>query len=780
MIKHYLKVAFRNLRKYRLQSLISIAGLAAGFVCFALSVLWIRYEMTYDNFLRDAERIYCINRPVTLLEYKTSRSFYRAAANYLKTTFLEIEDAIALAPNWPGNKIKIEGEEYPADIIKVDSSFFRMFDVQIIEGNRNFLTIGSEEIAITQEKAHQWFGDESPVGKMVDYYGEHKICAVVTGLPKRSNYRFDILEAFPSYTWQDDGWAVTFGENVLIKLAAGVDVEAFEKKLYEHEIKRNNQQIKNMMLTPITQLRYSDTDIKRDVRFQHILIFTLAGFLLILCTLFNYLMLFVSRFRVRQKEMALRTVCGASGRSLLALLSVEFCISLLLAFLLGMFFIQLLHESFQRLADIQMDLPAVYGESSLYAGSVILVSLLFFCLLLSLFRRQTLHAAIRRRRKAFFRKGSIVVQLLISIGFAFCSIVILKQMYYLSHTDLGFTLKNRASLEVWNVDYDVLAGQLKQIPEITDAFPSVTSLMPKFIYMTNKAESWDGKSEGEEPEGEDSWNIEFIFVTEQYISYYEFRFLEGETLTDSDTHNQVLINESAAKAFGWDKAVGKKFKTMGNYYTVKGLIKDVYYATPTVPPKPFFCAQKEKADVPYNMAMNTLMFSYEPGTWKTCKAKIEQLVQKEYPNSSVSLSLAEDEYDKYLTSENTLLKILSFVSAVCIMICVFGFVSLVSQTCEERRKEMAIRKISGATVNNLLSNFSKEYLLLLLIGSAIAFAAGYSVMKRWMEQYTLQTSISAWIYAAIFGAMTLIIVLGVGWRVYRASIENPADVVKSE
>ena len=693
-----------------------------------------------------------------------------------------MEDAIVIVPSLSSSKITIDDTEYRAHIILADSSLFRMFDVQIIEGNRNFLTIGSREMAVTQETARRWFGNESPLGKEIDYYDKYTICAVVTDLPKRSNYRFELIGALREYiltAGEEQLWYTSNGENALVKLAPGVDVKAFGEKLYEHEVERSHWgKPSRLTLTPITRLRYTDTDIRRDVRFRHILIFALAGSLLILCTLFNYLTLFVSRFRARQKEMALRIVCGASGRSLLALLSVEFCISLLLAFVLGTALIRSLYEPFRQLADVQTDLPAIYGESFLYIGLVAVVSLSVFWLLLMLFRRRTLHASIRSRRKAFFRKSSIIVQLLISVGFAFCTTVILKQMYYLHHTDLGFTFKNKGSLSLWNVDKETLAAQLRQIPGITDAFPAVTPLVPMVVRMNKPISSWDGKAEEEK-----SPDVEHTYVSEQYVSHYEFRLVEGEMPTDSDADDQVLINESAAKAFGWGTkaAVGKRFN---DQYTVKGVIKDIHNFPPTVPPAPtFYLRPQNSADnTQFMVSMNAVLFRYSPGTWKACKARIEQLIREEYPDqvTRVSLYREEEEYDKYLKSENALLQILSFVSLVCLLICVFGFVSLVSQTCEERRREMAIRKINGAMVCDLLSAFFREYFVLLLVGSALAFAAGYVIMRRWLEQYLLQTAIPAWVYASILGAMTLVIVLCVGWLVYRASVENPAEVVKSE
>jgi ABC-type antimicrobial peptide transport system permease subunit len=156
-------------------------------------------------------------------------------------------------------------------------------------------------------------------------------------------------------------------------------------------------------------------------------------------------------------------------------------------------------------------------------------------------------------------------------------------------------------------------------------------------------------------------------------------------------------------------------------------------------------------------------------------------MEKEYPAPQFNhyLSNLEENYDLLLKSENTLLKLLTILSLVCIIICVFGFVSLVSLTCEERRKEIAIRKINGATIKDILDIFFKEYIALLVIGAVIAFPAGYLIMKRWLEDYVVQTPINAWVYAVILLALIMSIILCVGWKVYKTSTENPAEVVKS-
>ncbi|MDR3247136.1 MAG: hypothetical protein LBT50_12005 [Prevotellaceae bacterium] len=174
---------------------------------------------------------------------------------------------------------------------------------------------------------------------------------------------------------------------------------------------------------------------------MYIVIFALAGSLVILCTLFNYLTLFISRFRIRQKELALRTVYGASGRSLFMLLSVEFAMTLILSLLLSLFFVHTVFSGFRTLSGITSDLSSAYPELLAYTGVIVLVSLTTFLLVLTIFRRKTLNASIGTSNKKLFRKISIIALLIISRGFSFCTIVVTKQMYYLHNTDLGFAFK---------------------------------------------------------------------------------------------------------------------------------------------------------------------------------------------------------------------------------------------------------------------------------------------------------------------------------------------------
>jgi hypothetical protein len=755
--------------KYKSQTLVSIVGLAVGFVCFAMATLWIRYEMSYDSFHANADRMYCVNQQRRSFGDMVSSFTPYPLAEYLKSVFPEIANATAVQS---GNiDFKYEGVNHQDRILRSDSSFFNMFDVRIVEGNMDFVIPENKKMAITREKSLQLFGNESPVGKRITMndrsFTEYEICAIVTGFPKHSNYQFDFIGAFDFIqTTATKGWNISNGYT-LVELVSGIDMDAFEKKLNTHQVQSEGYTaVEKMTLTPLTEVRYTAPTVAIEVTFQHIIIFALAGSLLILCTLVNYLTLFLSRFRMRQREFALRTVYGASGRSLFAMLSVEFLLSLIAALLFGIVLIDIISPYFMTVSSTRLDLPSIYLESVIYIVGIIVAALTVFVLTLVLFRRRTLDSSIRDNKK-ILRKASIVIQLIVSIVFTFCTFIILKQMYYLHGSDLGFSFKNRGSIkiEITPDQIAVLNNKMKQIPEIKETLAEHAPVLPIFIKPLDHVSDWDGKQE-------DKYiTIEFAVTSEQYAKFYEFKLIEGEFVRDDEDEKYVLINESAAKAFGWDKSVGKSFGSR----VVKGVMKNIYNFSPTIAAQPVYYLRQNNSNI--LSKESCILFKYE-GDWKTCIDKINKIVEEEFPNKYYEYHNTEEVYDKFLKSENTLLVILTIISLVCIIVCIFGFVSMVSLTCEERRKEIAIRKINGATIKDILDIFFKEHLTLLAVGAAIAFPAGYIIMKRWLQNYVIQTEISAWVYVAILLSLIMVIVVSVGGKVWRTSRENPINAIK--
>ncbi|MDR1340664.1 MAG: ABC transporter permease, partial [Prevotellaceae bacterium] len=669
MIKHYFKVAFRNLWKYKKQTLISVVGLAVGFACFAMASLWIRYETTFDSSLKNSGRMYRL--------YNGERKrFPRPFGEFLKTTFPETVNSSAIFTHSGTTRIDDEIVS-PMRVLTVDSSFVSMFNVKLVEGSMDFTIPGIRKAAITRNRARQLFGNESPVGKIINNSNavngrlDYTICAVVEEPSEHSNYPFDILLGF-NFT----GWDYPGDEHIIIELGASVDVKTFRKKIGKQIIldwlksDGSAPRFEDMSLIPLTAVYYKDPETECNVKFQHIIIFVIAGSLLILCTLFNYLSLFIARFKIRQKELALRVVFGASNKSLFTLLSVEFLISLFAALLLGVFFMQAAGSAFRETSGIKMDLSAIYFESSAYTAGIVLISLLAFITTLAIFRRRRLSASIHQRNSKLFRKASIVVQLIISIGFMFCTTIVLKQMHHLHNTDLGFKFDNSGSVFIWNpIDVNALHDKIKQIPEITETVAGYLPWIPDVaIYRTDMdIVEWDGRS------GNASLvKMRLLYVSEQFLSFYGIKSVEGELLNGTDDENQVLINETAAKALGWNRSAGKSFKSTFGQYRVKGVIQNICNRSPTVPVEATAYCLRPASDRDIAPAV---LFKYRKGAWKSCRDKIAEITgtaypKAEYPTYDFEIRNSEYEYDEFLKSENTLLWLLSLISLVCVTVCV--------------------------------------------------------------------------------------------------------------
>jgi ABC-type transport system, involved in lipoprotein release, permease component len=768
MLLHYIKIAFRNLWKYKTQSIISIVGLAVGFTCFALATLWMHYEMTYDSFHKDANRLFVVTKPDAHHDHVLSRDFPRPFAEYLKQTFPEIEEAAYIGPS--DHEYWVNDTVADARLLQVDTSFLKLFDIKILEKNTDHLLSDNDHIIVTKEKADEISSNRSVLGEKV--MGRYTIAGVVEGWSKHSNYPFDFLVPI-----NDDMRWDMYNNHVLIRLRPCTDLKQFKEKLYRHEVKSPDENTSRWTHTEIISLKevfYKDVEKEREVKFEHIGLFALAGCLIILCALFNYYTLFISRFRMRQKEFALRLVNGATDFSLLLLLSVEFLLLLTLALFISIFIFQFFYSPFVEMTRVGMSFSKIYPELLLYTLGVTVFSLTLFLILLIAFRKRTLNTSIRQGNKTVLRKASVVFQLVISIVFIFCTSVIFKQIHYLHNTELGFAYKNRVSIQYDKyINKELFINELNQIPEVAQVLPDYFPILPVGIKRSMTIKDWEDKSENAE-----DVLLCFQSIDKQYFDFYEMQLLEGEMLSESSARNEVLINESAVKAFGWSKAVGK---VIDENTFIKGVVKDVYSSIPTIPIQPIMYTYDTKTlgkILPYYL----LVFRYEEKSGNIGRKKVNDFIESKMDEFRVSIDLydMEEEYSKYFVSERSLLKLLGIASGVCVLIAIFGFFSLVSLVTEERRKEIAIRKVNGATIRTILSLFFQEYFLLLIIAALVTFPVAYYLMRPWLSSYTLQTSIDWWIYVVILLALTLVILLSVVFRILKAAKENPSETLKSE
>ena len=772
MIQHYFKIAFRNILKYKTQRIISILGLAVGFTCFALANLWIHYEMTYDAYHEGADRMYilCKESVFGVNGYSTSMPY--PASTLLKNDFPEVEAACAYTRWGQETDVKADGRVVRTCEMQADSCFMNMFNISVLSGSMDFM-YSDEKIALTEDVAMRLFGSVDVLGKEVKNYNDdtRTVCAILANL-NHSNMTFGCWGQGEYFRkWQNDWYNGSF--EIIIKLRKGTNPIAFQRKLAANETKADPRDphgvFENIRLIPLDEYHYSSINRYKSFQFYYLILFSVAGALVILCSLFNYLSLFITRMRIRSREIELRKVCGSSIGGVVILLFIEYLYIILLSGILGMALVEMALSAFKKMSGVSGN---IYGESLLYFVGILLLSLLLL-----------VPFAIRRSHirntgnKYMLRKVSIAFQLAIGLLVTFCIIVMMKQIYFLTNTDLGWERKNIASINLLypDKDFETIADKIKQFSCTKEVITGHCCLLPKSSGFSQSFKNWDGKEDGMK-----SIDMLSLWNCEKIVSFYNLQLLEGEMVKPTET-NKIMINESAVKALGMSEPIGKKLYLDNRAWTITGIIKDFHITAPTEPVQPYTLITEDiLKNSGFSIGKGQILIKFHDGKWKELKQQIDSIFNREYPEVRYKLFNTEEEYAGYLKSENALVKLLSFVAVVCVLIAAFGIFSLITLSCEQRRKEIAVRKVNGATIRNILIMFVKEYMLLLTIAAVIAFPVGYVLMKLWLENYVERTVISAWIYFAIFGGIMIVIFACIGWRVWQAARQNPAEVIKSE
>ncbi|EKU92586.1 ABC transporter permease [Bacteroides oleiciplenus] len=766
MIQHYLKIAIRNLLRYKAQTLISVIGLAVGFASFALSGMWVNYEQSYDTFHDGADRIYVASISSVFYSNGYSTITSPLLAPYLVKNFPGIESATYTNFTTEFN----DEQSRHWKMISVDSAFISIFPVTVLEGNLQFLYNTADEVAISDKAARMLFGDESPIGKEYPFDKKMTITAVVQEWKGHSNYDFDVISRRKAPKYQEWGYA---DGTTLFRVAPGTNIDALQKKLESMEVDmRGTIRKYPVRITPLTEMHYTYPYYNTFVRIEYVRLFCLVSMLIVLGALSNYLIIYLIRIRMRQREWALRKVNGATEKSLIILLMSEIILLLFAAILVGLLLVEICLPTFKQWSYIFEESYFFYKETLIYMSIATGIVLLFAWGTLAVQRHFTLQSAISSvftsRFSVFYRRMGLWLQLVISIGFIFCTVVMIKQLHHLrTSADMGVThtdVEYVAYLQgISDDEKENWVRLMKEIPGID--FREVSNLpLPGSSNSMFTTIEWDDKQPGDEEIAISSFQ-----VSKETFNLFGLQLVTGIFPDESSDRNDVLINEALAKKFGWKNPIGKKFSKS---YVVAGVLRDIRLS-PTVEAMPavytisMFPPRKEYA------------YTYH-GKYEDAQKAINEHIKQNYPDFYMWSRSFSRIIDDATASERVLMKLLTVSSIICIIIAVFGVFSLVNLSCEQRRKEIAVRKVNGATISDIIGIFLREYMSILALAAIVAFATGYIVMKHWLEGYVIQTTITWWIYVAILATVIVIISISIGWRIWQAARQNPAKVIKSE
>lgn len=777
MWKHYLKIALRNLWKYKTQTVLSLIGLSVGFICFSLSMYWLHYERSFDNFHPHADRIYVVQLYDSTKADPISRISAYPLGTYLKQYFPEIEEVTQMQPTSIRLQTTIGVEWFMG--FHIDTSFVNVFQVSdknfklpyFYDNNSSMAEMPQRNlpVVITDRAAKKISPTEFLEGKEIELtnkktlYIEKEIAA----WPTNTNISFDFLLPFSVA----DSWRIQ-SYHTYILLKEGVDGDALNKKLQNIKIEELHSANLRVIISPLRTFKKEYPKDDQHIKHEYIYLFAIAGLLIALSGLFNYIMLFINRIRMRSREFALRQVNGASGWHLLSLVLFEFSLIITGAILLGLVGIHYLLPAFKELSSINLPNQSIYLNSFKYIMLLVASMLLLSLLPIYYYQRETLHQSTQKgHQRDWFYKICVLLQLMIGMGFVFCSFILFSQTQYLMNRDIGFNRYRVAKVNSpknLSTPIDLLpyADKIKELSTI-EAVLKHESIMVWDIGSISYSIN-DGKK-GEEQ------RLSFLIyaISSDFIPFFDIQFAQGENFNPEIIEDKdILINEAAANLVGIDRVYTEDSPLATLGFKVVGIVKNFHTESPEIRVEPLLLGQTTE--------MKDFVYRYKEGMKAESEKQLTEVIRKDHPHSELEFTYMEDTYRGYYTSERALFVMVLATTLVCVLISIFGVYSMVALICTRRRKEIAIRKANGAKTFTIFWQIFKEYFYLLLIACVLTFPIVHSLMLLWLEHYANRITIGWSIYILLFAGALLVITLTVFYQVWQAARQNPAEILKSE
>ena len=796
MFKLYLKIAFRNMWKYRTQSLIGIFGLAFGLACFVPALYWLRYETSYDNFHPDAEQIYRVyslekqsgkvNEQVPgILERKLHERF--PAMETTATLFFEINNCSA------GETPHIQ-----LRMLNSNNSFFSIFPQEFVCGDALQPLQILNNIVLTESVAKRLFGDvEKAIGQQLQstfYFMEppYTVTAVVKDPPIRTNLPFDAIlnHSFLNYSEMPEEYQwVQFNVQMYVKLHPATNIVALEDQMrdFTSGLHENINFVPQMM--PVGNIRHHlNSGAPFTLNFIHL--FVAAGILLLFSALFNFLNLYLDIFRQRIHELHQRAVHGATSSQLIMQVLFELSCSILPALALAFFFVVIMRSAFSGLLDITVVISQLlYLFVVCATGMIVLILLVGF---IPFWRLSRLAIQNRSKRQLagqpVLRRVAVSLQLAVSVVFIVAALVVMMQMRFVDRKDLGFDrngiIQLSGLLPYMKADMrSALIRELETIPQIEHI--TTSNFEPRHnanILELITVVKWPGKEPDEKP----AFNV--IPTGSQFAETFRLKMIMGKWWDEEGGRNKIVLNEEAVRVMGLSEPVGSIIRmSIDNVdldeaiedYEVVGVVNDFHTLSlrssihPTIF-RPSLSGARIVAD-------NILYVHVIPGQEQEAIQRITAILPDVDPSfADIRLNTLNELYDRFNRSEQSGLKIFSVLATICLLISLFGIYAVATASTLRRRKEIAIRKVAGAEAGNIVRMFFREYTSQVIIAGIVALPPAYIAMSRWLQGYAYRTNIPWWLLAGVIATVITVVLLTVLGQTLKAANSNPTEVVKSE
>jgi len=796
MLYHNLKLAFRNLLRHKTFAFINILGLVIGLVSCIVIGLYAYNELSFDTFNSNYANIYRINKN-TNEKGKQAQQDGITPAELAPATTREIPEVVAATRFRPWfNEMLVSYDTVHLkldDVAYADASFLKMFNYPLVNGDKNTALSEPSTAVITESTAKKYFGNKNPIGKTLITLNNIpvKITGVAKDVPNNSSLAFTMLISWATteatankdYFFWMNSWTTNVAYT-FVQLKPNVNAAQTGNKisalLHAHFPEKEFQY--STYLQPLKDIHLKSADILYAEYFRtnsgkiiSTLMIIACFILLIAC--FNFINLTTAGALGRAKETGIQKVLGAKKSQLIKKFLAESFVLCTIALLLALITVTIVLPLFDKLANTQLTSSLLLKPQILLSLIVLLLLLSFVAgfypaIFLSRFKSaDVFRNVIKAGKDSWLRKTLVTTQFALSVLLIIATIVVNKQMHYLSTKDLGFNKDQVVVLQLANTGLEEkgkeLMNALKQNPNIL----SVSS--------SNRVPGQTMNGYGIIPEGHSL--DEHIMVSEMetdanFASTYGIQLTQGRYFSSqmpTDTTNSIVINEALANMLGWKNAVGKQLEVYeARKGKVIGVMKDFNYASlrEKVQPlaviltnNPLYLSVKIKAgSIPSSL-------DYMQKTWKQ--------FTNEYPFDYFFL---DEQLNHFYSSDERLLYVLNIFAALAIFIACIGLFGLSIYTARQRTKEIGIRKVLGASVTQLTMLLSEEFILLVVIAIIIATPLAWLLTNKWLEDFAYRINISGWIFF-IAGMIAILIALAtVSVQAIKAAIANPVRSLRTE
>lgn len=795
MIKNYLLINFRNLRKHFSYSLINIFGLGLGLATCLLLVMWIMHEVSYDRFHKNADRIHRVSLEYSFGGQVAATSVSPNALAPALLTLPETETAVRVYKVSGRNPwIVRNGEQvfHETRFYVADSTFFNVFSFNLIKGNPKKALSEPYSVILTETMASKYFNDEEPVGKVlrINNTQDYVVTGVIEDTPSNSLMQFDFIASFHSInagrtppTW----WSANYQTYVLTH--AGADLDALKAKTNDivqkavgKDVSGPNDYVRYnfIALTDIyLKSPYDESEVVSDIKYVYI--FSAVALLILLIACINYINLSTARAADRAKEVGIRKVVGALRKQLFAQFIGESILITFLAFVFAFLLAQLLLPFFNELTGKHFSNTLLLQPGFILSALLILTVIAVLAgsypaIAITSFKPVSVLKGNFKTsgRGIWLRKSLVVFQFGISIILITGTIIMVKQLQYIQSKNLGYEKSNVIMLPLDQKTREIYSSFQTELARTGSAVKiGRGSESPVFIqagYSIRLSESNDPPiiTRG-------------LLVDQEYIPALGIEVIEGRNFTpddidrlNKDTVYAYMLNQSALKAMFIepDQAVGKRVTMNGRSGEIIGVVKDFHFSSLHTDISPLVIFPEDQ--------YSKIFVKLPPGNPLPHITRIKEAYTTLLPHRPFEYQFLDEQYTALYTNEQRMMTIFIVFATLAIIIACLGLLGLVSFSAAQKTKEIGIRKVLGATPSTIVFLITRDFSRLVLIAIVLGLPVGYWMMTQWLGGFAYRTEIGI-APVLIASAICIFIALTTaGYQAIKASLIDPAKTLRNE